>query len=432
VERYGVGGARCRVLFSLQGYAPHYAEHIHDPTSGRDVLVMADPHIRRSAYIYDTSAREVIWECPVPGNSVSANPHIARLITEEVPSISAEPGDILCADRENRYVVIGRGSREVKWSWRPEDAGWSHDAMVTKSLDGLIITDYSSGFVRRVNLRGETVWNRNLGRGVAKLSRIEGGTPSGMHSNSFGGDLLVAVNQSLRGVYELREEDGHVAWACAPSKGDKNVFLTLRPHAALRLGLAEFGGNLTVFNHEAGGGIVAVDRECRPRFGVMKPLTKTDAGEIYRPSSTGLMETTHVFTTLDGRLGAIDWNGRFRSTVYEFEEIPRSTRLYWLLAWERVASPTPEFLDPPIETSEWSETDLEIINHGDRPVTWTVESTNMPYVDWSTRYWRRLEASTIQSGMYADLHIEKSAAVRVSVKSEPPNSLYSIFVSQKP
>jgi len=63
---------------------------------------------------------------------------------------------------------------------------------------------------------------------------------------------------------------------------------------------------------------VAVDRDCRPRWGWTKPLTRfqDESGrkvEIYRPTAIGPFATTHVFTTLDGKLGLIDWGSRFSS-----------------------------------------------------------------------------------------------------------------------
>ncbi|MEM0384597.1 MAG: hypothetical protein QXV27_07105, partial [Candidatus Caldarchaeum sp.] len=39
----------------------------------------------------------------------------------------ARPGDILCADLDNRFIVVDRVKKTVRWSFRPDDAKWSHD-----------------------------------------------------------------------------------------------------------------------------------------------------------------------------------------------------------------------------------------------------------------------------------------------------------------
>ncbi len=214
-----VGGLRCRKLFAKNGYTPHYAEHVEDPVTGREVLVMADPHTRRSAIIYDPERDRILSEFKMGGSTITANPHIARLIQERVPGLRARPGDIICADMDNRYVIVDHKTRRVKWSYRPPDARWSHDALLTADLEGLIVTDYLTGYLRRIRFDGKVVWSRNLGKGVAKLSRISGPTSSGIHSNSYGGQILVAVNQSIRGVYEVVEESGGDSMVMPASEG---------------------------------------------------------------------------------------------------------------------------------------------------------------------------------------------------------------------
>jgi len=42
------------------------------------------------------------------------------------------------------------------------------------------------------------------------------------------------------------------------------VFWPFTPHSAFRIGVAELGGQLTIVGFEAGGGIVALDRDCDP------------------------------------------------------------------------------------------------------------------------------------------------------------------------
>ncbi len=430
-----------RVLFSAQGYAPHYAEDVIDPVSGERVLVMADPHIRRSAYIYSLDSGKVIWEFRVPGSQLTANPHTARMVTDELRGIGAEPGDVICADLDNNFVLVDRRTRRVKWNLRPYDARWSHDCLPLEDGD-LVITDYSAGFVRRISPEGASRWTIRLGPGVAKLSRVEGKTPSGFHRNDFGGYLLVAVNRSREGVYEIGKEG--IVWSCPPGqvgnegRGERNVFWPLKPHSAVRIGLAEPGGNLTVIGMEAGGGVVAVDRDCRPRWGWMKPLTTIQDGwgyklGIYRPTAIGLFETTHVFTTLDGKLGLIDWGSRFSSRVVELEGVPTSN-LYWLLAYRRVAGSEPEHLDPPVETAEWRSVRFTAFNHGPSTLVLTFLVTPSPYVDCGDgSIWREEAELRIGPEGSEEVELAGHAACRVIAKSADTTSTeYTVFVTMTP
>ncbi|MCS7133495.1 MAG: PQQ-binding-like beta-propeller repeat protein [Candidatus Caldarchaeum sp.] len=422
-----IGGSEARIVFRQRGYTPHYAEYVEDPFSGSLVLVMADPHSRRSAYVYDPEKGKVVWEYKVPGSMLTANPHIARIATEELPDFRAKPGDILCADLDNRFIVVDRATKTVKWFYRPDDAVWSHDMMPTRNFDAVLTTDYGSGLLRKIDGHGRFLWNIDLGKGLAKLSRIAGKVPSGVHGNSFGGHVLAAVNQTTRGVYEIDEDNGVVVWSCPPQDRSINCFFTLKPHAAIRLGIAELDGNLTVFNHEAGGGFVAVDRDCRPRWGVMKPFT-AGGREAYRPSSTGLYETTHVFQTPYGLVGIIDWDGTDYSTVYEILEPPRNTALYWLLANRRKAFSTEDFLDPPVETGEWTETVFQAVNHGGGRLRLKIYGTYSPVVDArDSSSWLPVKVLRVEPGGFGDFRVEGFSAVRVAVSSEGMTE-YSVYV----
>ncbi len=435
-------GITGRVLFSAKGYAPHYAEDLIDPVSGERVLVMADPHIRRSAYVYSLDSGKVIWEFRVLGSRLTANPHIARMVTDELREIGAEPGDVICADLDNNFVLVDRETKSVKWSHRPPDARWSHDCLPLDDGD-LVITDYSAGFVRRISPEGATRWNLSLGPGVAKLSRVEGRTPSGIHSNDFGGDLLVAVNRSRDGVYEIDSEKGSIAWSCPPGqagtegKGERNVFWPLKPHSALRIGLAELGGNLTVIGMEAGGGVVAVDRDCRPRWGWMKPLARlhVESGtrqEIYRPTAIGLFETTHVFDTIDGKLGLIDWGSRFSSRVVELESVPTSD-LYWLLAYRRRADDRAEPLDPPVEVAEWRSVRFTAFNHGPSTLVLAFLVTPSPYVDClDNSIWRKAAEVRIGPDGSEEIELAGYAACRViATSADTTTTEYTVFVTMR-
>lgn len=425
-----IAGCRMQILFRKRGYTPHFAEYVDDPLTGDRVVVMADPHTRRSAFIYHPEKKQIIWEHRVTGSQLTSNPHIARLITEPLPAFNAKPGDIVCADLDNRYIVIDRKTKSVKWSTGFPDAKWAHDIMPTKDHEHVLTTDYGNGMLRRIDGSGKIIWSRELGKGLAKLSRVVGQTPSTVHSNSFGGDVLAAVNQDIRGVYELREEDGEVVWSCPPLNPSRNCTWTLKPHAAVRMGLAELDGNLTVFNQEAGGGFVAVDKDCRPRWGVSKPLSLIDGRPIYRPTAQGLFETTHVFLTPNGFLGLIDWDGDSYSTVYELLEPPRGGTLTWLLAWNHETAGVEEFLDPPIETYEWRETMLHVINHGEGRLKLRLLATHSPIVDtgktweWS---WFTCETLSVEPGGHGEARVDGFSAVRVAASSEG-RCRYSIFV----
>ncbi|MCS6769288.1 MAG: hypothetical protein NZ570_02485, partial [Candidatus Caldarchaeum sp.] len=363
--------------------------------------------------------KRIIWEYRVPGTSISANPHIARIAVERMSKFKIRPGDVLCADLDNRFVVVDRVKKTVRWSFRPDDAKWSHDLMPTSDFQDVLTTDYATGYLRRVNAEGVVLWSVNLGKGLAKLSRIAGETPSRIHGNSFGGEILATVNQSFRGVYEVAEGRGAIAWSCPPPRGSKNCFFTLKPHSAVRMGLAELGGNLTVFNHEAGGGFVAVDRDCRPRWGVMKPFTAVGGDEIYRPSSTGLYETTHVFLTPHGFLGIIDWDGPDYSTVYELLEPPRKTALYWLVAWRRRSSSTAEFLDPPVEAGEWREVGFQAVNHGQNRLRIDFYTTLSPLADTADgSVWRLASSLKVEGGGSEETALAGCSSIRVAVSSE--------------
>jgi hypothetical protein len=427
-----LAGAEAGILFRRTGYTPHFAEYVEDPVTGDLVVVMADPHSRRSAYIYHPDKDRVIWEFRVPGNTITANPHIARVVVERMPGFKARPGDVVCADLDNRFIVVDRVRKVVKWGFRPPDAVWSHDFMPTGDFQDMLVTDYGNGYLRRITHEGKTVWSRNLGKGLAKLSRIYGHTASRVHGNSFGGDVLAAVNQSMRGVYELSEDTGSVKWQCPPPKGSKNCFFTLKAHSAIRLGLAELGGNLTVFNLEAGGGFVAVDRDCRPRWGLMKPLTSWDGGEHYRPTKAGLYETTHVFHTPNGFLGLIDWDGPGYSTVYELKSLPQKTSLYWLLAWQRRASSRTEYLDPPIEAAEWGSIQLQVVNHGAARLHLELYTTQSPLPEASdTSIWRKAHHLSVEPGGTEEATVSACSAIRVAASSEGETT-YTVYVVNRP
>ncbi len=368
-------GFRFRVLFNMYGYTPHYAEHFSE--KGSEKLLMADPHTRRSIIIYNITKDEIEWEYMVKGDKVSGNPHIVRILPQDVPEIGASAGSLMFADRHNEWSFMERSSGKIQSKITLPDAKWAHDILLSKGRDGFIVTDYRAQFVRKIDFKGKTIWQHTDFGPVAKLSVIEGKTPSGVHSNSFGGDYLVVRNAAPYGVFEIKDEDGAIVQSIPQGPGTLNNFWCQAPHSAFRKGLAENKGNLTVVGFEAGGGIVALDQWQRPRWSVMKGFTDV-GGAGYIPSKHGLAETTHVFPTVRGGVGAVDWSGAYSSRVIEILGWPRSN-LTFLLAWEY----DPEkgrYLDPPIDVMEYDEVTITMTNTGNAPVTGNVYETNLPVV----------------------------------------------------
>jgi hypothetical protein len=372
-----IAGLKFRILFYKNGYTPHYAEHIIDPRDGKEKLVLADPHNRFSIIIYDPVKRIIEEEIRVPGNMIP-NPHSAHIAIERIPEIGIEPGDILCADRAGRWVAIDRDSHKIKWSLNIDGAEWPHDIQLSFDGKGFIVTDYGTGgyggFIRKVLFNGSTMWSLPM-YGAAKISRIFGSTASGVHTNSFGGNYIATQNGDFSGIYEV-DEDGFIAWQCPKGIGNINNIWLFKPHSAFRLGLAELGGNLTVVGLEAGGGIIAIDYFCRPRWGIMSTYTIYPT-LYYRPSRYGFMETTHVFPTLQGTIGAIDWRGYSGSMIFELIDIPK-TSLSWILAWDLDPGSRGIWLDPPLEILDYDFITITLINIGEGSIKWSLYATTQP------------------------------------------------------
>ncbi|MET1160801.1 MAG: hypothetical protein ABWW65_07565 [Thermoprotei archaeon] len=406
---YDFLGLRYRVLFSRWGYAPHYAEHVVDPVDKREKLVLADPHIRHSVYIYDPVKKEIEWEYRVPGSRVP-NPHIAHMVTDDNPitgpywsrvadKLGAEPGDIVCADMNNRLIVVDRDKQVVKKTISVPDTSWLHDVIPSKKGDGLIIDDYSGGWVRKVDFSGKVLWSLNV-KQASKISTVYATATT--HIESFGGDYLVVSNSNPEGVYEIRDSNGEIVWSCPCKPPCINATWLYHPHSAFRYGLAEAEGNVTIIGLEGGGGIIAVDRECRPRWGFMKTHTNMlgeEYRELYRPTIHGFFETTHVFPLLSGGIGAIDWKGKYSSQVVEILGIPTRTVFTWLLAWDYELSEKWVYFDPPIEISEWDYVLLEIINLGGGSAEWEIYGTRLPQLyPWDyPSHWYRVYSHVVDS-----------------------------------
>jgi len=440
---YGFGGFKFRVLFAKWGYAPHYAEHVIDPLDGREKLVMADPHIRHSVTVYDLSRGEIEWEFRVPGSSVS-NPHIAHMITDQNPvtgpywlsiaeKIGAQPGDVICADMDNKLIVIDREKSVVKRAITIPGAKWLHDAIPSKTGDGLIVDDYAAGWVRKIGFDGSVKWSIPV-KQASKISAVYAVASS--HVESFGGDYIVVSNNHPHGVYEV-SDTGSVVWSCPPNPPCINATWLAHPHSAFRYGLAELDGNLTVVGLEGGGGIVALDRDCRPRWGFMKlhvNVLGDRYAELYRPSPHGFIETTHVFPLLNGMIGAIDWRGKYSSQVVEILEFPRKTRFSWLLAWDYTVGSQWVYLDPPLEVSEWDSTTIDFIVVDGDPLSVEVYATAMPHLyphDYPL-HWRIVEAGIAKRGepLTISLEAKRYTAARVRAKSAGAKTVFKAVVLQ--
>ncbi len=416
-----VSGFKFRILFYKPGYTPHYAEHIIDPKDNREKLVMADPHNRFSVIIYDIAKEFIEEEIKVPGGFIP-NPHTAHIAIEEIPAINVEPGDILCSDRAGRWILIDRDSHEVKWSLALDDSEWPQDILPSSDGKGVIVTDYGAsgygGFVRKVFFNGVTVWSIPI-FGAAKISRVFGSTTSGIHSNSFGGNYIVVQNGVFSGIYEL-DEEGSIVWQCPKGVGSTNNFWLFKPHSAFRIGLAESGGNLTVVGLEAGGGIVAIDYFCRPRWGVMSTYTIYPI-HYYRPSRYGLMETSHVFPTLRGTVAAVDWRGYAGSIVIELLEIPKAP-LSWLLAWDLDPGPRGIWLDPPLEVLDFDFITITLVNIGENSVKWRLYASAQPILmeEYFDSIWRNISSGILNGGdtisIEVDNRVKRYAFLRLRVE----------------
>jgi len=440
---YGFAGFRFRVLFGRWGFAPHYAEHVVDPLDGGVKLVMADPHVRHSVVIYDLDGGVVEWEFRVPGSRVP-NPHIAHLVADENPvtgpfwsfvaeKINAQLGDIVCADMDNRLIVIDREKKAVKNVINIPDARWLHDIIPSKNGDGLIVDDYTAGWIRKIDFDGSVKWSMQV-KSAAKISTIYAKASS--HIESFGGDYLAVSNSDPYGVYEITD-DGRVVWSCPPEPPCLNATWLSHPHSAFRYGLAELGGNLTVIGLEGGGGIIAIDRDCRPRWGFMKVHTniRGDRYEgLYRPSIHGFFETTHVFPLLNGGIGAVDWRGKYSSQVVEIMEFPSKTKFTWLLAWDYKVGGEWIHLDPPLEISEWDNISIEFTNIEGDPLIYEVYATTLPQLyPWDyPRHWKPIATGTVKSGNSETIEINTKLfnSARIRVKSQTGTSTFKAIVNQ--
>ena len=373
------GGLTYEVLFCQRGFTPHYAEHVVDPMDECPKLVMADPHTRRSAIIYNLSTGRVEWEAKVPGSSVP-NPHTARMLLEDVERFGSA-GDIYCCDRDNNIIVIDRESKSIKFSGKaPWRAGLIHEACLTPDGAALIVTDYLEGRIARLSLPSlEPDWIRRGLKKPSKVSVIEG-IVEPWHNPSFGGQYVVCSNTIPGSVCEVRDDDGTIAWSCP--RPDRTGFWPLAPHSAFRLGRVECKGSLTVLGSEAGGGIYAVDYFGRPVWAISgSSVLWTEDGLYYSVSPDGIGEVTHVFPTLDGRIGFCSWLGFNSAIVGAITSLPSRQEAGFVLAHEKKAEGSWAYLEPPIMGEGWDEVLVVIENLGPEEISWRVEGVATGLLD---------------------------------------------------
>lgn len=370
--------------FSRDGYTPHYAEHVIDPLDGREKLVMADPHTRCAAFIYDLASREIEWEVVVPGDKVN-NPHTSRMLMRDVDGFG-EAGDIYCVDRDQRVIVIDRQSGGVQRAWTLSaedgqwDPGWLHDACLSvDTVPHLILSDYNGPdgykYAKYRISDGGLAWHRGDFSHPGKITPIEG-AHSSLHTPDYGGDYLICQNEFHGAVWEVRDSDGSWTWARPRDCVGPGL---VSPHSAFRMGRTENCGWVTVVGTESGGGIMALHFIGAPIWAIGGGGFRSGdhSAPIYTASVSGLGEVTHVFPTLGGSIGFIDWNGVDRANVGIITRLPAQQHAGWQVAGNK--STTDEWaFNEYIPVGDWDETWITVRNRGSQPLSLYVEGCLVP------------------------------------------------------
>ncbi len=373
----GADGFEYEVWFAREGYTPHYAEHLVDPLDKREKLLMFDPHTRFSAIVYDLEERRIEWEFRVPGSAVN-NPHQGGMLLEDVPGFGRR-GDVFCSDRDNNVVVVDRVRRVVAFRRRPTSwsVGWLH--CVAKGLgSSLVATDYTANVVAKLRLPDlSEEWRIASIARPSKVSTIRGVGLA--HDPSFGGHYLVASNTPRGGVFEIRD-DGAIVWSVDPHTTMRGPWMGA-PHSAFRLGRVECYGNATVVGGEAGGGILAINYYGEPIWGISSLyLREADGRSLYYFNPCGLAEVTHVFPTLDGRIGFVAWAGHNRSIVGVLRRLPERQQVGYVLAHNDGTADEWTGLRP-VAADGWGEVLVGLKNTGPNPMEFRVIGYATPVLD---------------------------------------------------
>lgn len=448
---YGASGLDYNILFNKVGYTIHYAENVVDPTDGEEKLVMADAHTKRSAIIYNLKTREIEWEFTVPGTS-RPNPHTARMLVEDVAGFGSA-GDIYCCDRDNHIIVVDRQTQNVKFSGSVPwilPFSFVHEAVLGVDKQSLIVSDYGEYTGSRIaKLRIpdlSVVWQRADIPYPSKVSIIEGAAED--VSPSFGGEYLVVSNHGAFGppsyaepgtIYELKDSDGTTAWVTPnPPPTGAGAWLT-RPHSAFRRGRVENHGAITVVGSESGGGILGIGYTGEPLFGFNGPFVfhSTPYVQRYYFNPYLLAEVTHVFPTLNGRIGFTAWSKLNSSVVAEIVKFPQKQNVSWTLAFKEATTDAWVYLEP-IVADSWDEVQIGIKNTDANSLDRIVYGYMVPYVnirDYETRgRFTVLPSTSIASGGEEEMDfIHPYCFYRVGIKATTPGSqtTYQVFVTKK-
>ena len=406
-------GVRFRVLCALRGVYAHDCEHVVDPRTGHEVLVMADPHIFRGVRIFDLKEREIVWEYQVPGENVP-NPHCAHMYPWDAEPFNAEAGDIITADRDNHLIVVDRDTKKIKKSVTPAAVDWLHETLpIWPNM--VIITDYGRKTISEMTPWGSFQWDLNLGGNAAKVSLIRGG----IHPASFGGHVIVALNELWGYVVEVNWDSGEEAWRKPSGEVDFGMSLT-KPHSAFRMGGVEVWGSPTVVGLEAGGGIVAIDYYGRPLWGFASAVVCGDYFLYYPPPPHFLLEVTDVFPTLRGTVGFAAQAGYNCTIVGELLGVPRKRRMAWTLVKDHLTGDDWEEPGAPISTVGWEETTILALNMGNYTADLRVEGVPDHCVDRgriNAGYRKTLFSGSVAPGEDVELTDQKYPFLRVMWKS---------------
>ncbi len=429
----GASGLVWRTLFSQSGYTLHYAQHMIDPSDGKEKLIMFDPHTLKGVMIYDFEKKRLEWELKVPGTEV-ANPHQGFVLQEDRQGFGKK-GDVVCCDRDNNIIVVDRDTKNVKFRKKPLglDVKWLH--CINMAIDGnLIVTDYLAPQISKLSLPDlSEIWSIVDIPKPSKIMPIEG---KGLdHNPSFGGDYIIASNTFEGKVYEIRDMDGSVAW----SSDRESVLCDIScPHGCFRMGRVENNGSVTLVHGEGDGTVAGINYEGIPVFGILPGSSwERQDGRIRYDFNPYLMgEITSVFPTLGGKIGFCSWSGVNRAIFGEIIHFPSKQRVSYCL--KREATLDDFVWSHLVSTSCWDETLVVIKNKGNKSLDYQIDG----YMSSSPRVsndpeWGRLPSifsGCVNAGEFYQTCITSSyTSLRLGIKSTTlgQGTDCEVWISQK-